>query len=127
MYFELAPAREDAPPSPRGAPRVGGFTPFSVPRTDTTTSTTVLSTLQGAHSVGEGILGYFTTAEAGALRLVCSEMREAVAGAAWFDMKTRIKGSLASWRACFPKARAANVSKRRDSPLLISRASTHSI
>ena len=77
------------------------LTPFSVPREDTTTSTTVLSTLQGAHSVGEGILGFFTMKEANALRLVCSEMREAVAGAAWFDM-ARIDGSLASWRVCFP-------------------------
>ena len=90
------------------------LTPFSVPREDTTTSTTVLSTLAGALSVGEVILGFFTMEEANALRLVCSEMREAVAGAAWFDMKTRIAGSLATWRARFPKARAANVEKRRD-------------
>ena len=75
------------------------LTPFSVPREDTTTSTTVLSTLAGAHSVGEGILGFFTTREANTLRLVCSEMREAVAGAAWYDAETRIKGNLASWRA----------------------------
>ena len=101
---------EDAPQAPVAA----GPTPFTVVRTDTTTPTTVLSTLAGAHSVGEGILGFFTMEGANALRLVCSEMREAVAGAAWFDIKTRIKGNLASWRACFPKARAANVYSRRD-------------
>jgi hypothetical protein len=59
--------------------------------------------------VGAGILGFFTMREANVLRLVCSEMREAVAGAAWLDGKTKIEGSLAAWRACFPKARTANV------------------
>ena len=88
--------------------------PFSVPRTDVTTSTTVLSTLAGAHSVGEGVLGFFTMTEANVLRLVCSEMREAVTEAGWNDEATRIEGSLAAWRACFPKARAATVNERLD-------------
>lgn len=95
--------------------------PFSVPFDDTTTSTTVLSTLQGPHSIGCGILGYFTMKEANTLRQVCTEMRSAVAETAFdqtcnlhlidgdADFDSFIRGSTESWRKCFPKARAANL------------------
>jgi hypothetical protein len=52
---------------------------------------------------------YFTTAEATRLRRVCRTARESVAECRWADKKTRIAGSIAAWRACFPAAVAANV------------------
>jgi hypothetical protein len=70
----------------------------------------VLSELYGAHSVGEGIFGFITTADATPLRLLCREMREAIAVFPWWDEKTRIPAKrLPSWRAAFPAARAAVV------------------
>jgi len=88
--------------------------PFSVPREDIITPTTVLSTLQGPHSVGEGILGFLTTREGNTLRQVNSEMHEAVSEAVWKDKKTRIAGDIAAWRKSFPHARTANMSNRSD-------------
>ena len=87
--------------------------PFALPRSETPV-TTLLSVLQGAHSAGEGIFGFFSTREANTLRLVCGEFRDAVSEARWHDETTRISGSLAAWRACFPNARAANVAGRAD-------------
>ncbi len=66
--------------------------------------------LAGAHSVGEGVLGFFDTREVRALRLVCSEFREAVAVVPWADMVTRIRGNVGGWRASFPRATKANIS-----------------
>ena len=56
----------------------------------------------------------FTTRDACALRLVSRLCCADVAAARWLDAETRITGSLAAWRACFPGARAANVMVRED-------------
>jgi hypothetical protein len=64
--------------------------------------------------LGAGVFGFLTTREARALRLVNRECLEAVAAARWHDPQTRITGSLAAWRACFPGAVAANVDGRHD-------------
>ena len=55
------------------------------------------------------LLQYFDTREACALRLVCRELQAAVAAHPWEDRGTIIKGSIGGWRACFPRARCANV------------------
>jgi hypothetical protein len=60
--------------------------------------------------VGAVLLGMFSTAEACALRLICREFLEAVRAHQWCDSATVIHGSIAAWRACFPRARAADVS-----------------
>ena len=72
------------------------------------------------------LLPLFTTAEACALRLVCREFLAAVTEQPWEDRETLIMGSIAAWRACFPRARCAYVSnadneeeeKRRDTPVV---------
>ena len=51
----------------------------------------------------------FTTMEATTLRQLCKEFKNTVAEFPWEDAKTLIRGSVASWRACFPRARWANV------------------
>ena len=56
------------------------------------------------------LLQYFDTPGACALRLVCREVQAAVAAHPWEDRKTVIKGSIGAWRACFPRARCADVS-----------------
>ena len=43
---------------------------------------------------------------------MCREFLAAVTEQPWEDSETVIMGSLAAWRACFPRARAANVSQR---------------
>ena len=48
--------------------------------------------------------------EATTLRQLCREFKSTVADFPWEDEKTVIRGSVASWRACFPRARWANVS-----------------
>jgi len=85
------------PPVPLAAPRGGPGAP---------PVTTVLSTLHGPHSVGEGGLGYLTTADARALRLVNVEFRDAVALVPWADAATVATRNLGGWRASFPRARA---------------------
>ena len=55
------------------------------------------------------LLHFFDTPGACALRLVCREFQAAVAAYPWEDMKTVILGSIGAWRACFPRARCANV------------------
>ena len=60
------------------------------------------------------LFGFLTTLDANALRLTCREARDAVTAHAWADAKTRIKGSLVSWRKCFPLAAAASVRFRYD-------------
>ena len=62
------------------------------------------------------LLPLFTTAEACALRLVCREFLAAVTEQPWEDEETVIKGSIAAWRACFPRARCANVQSGYSSP-----------
>ena len=53
------------------------------------------------------LFGFFTTDEACMLRSVCCEARDAVAAHPWEDARTKISGSLAAWRKCFPHAVAA--------------------
>ena len=55
------------------------------------------------------LLPLFTTRDACALRLVCREFLAAVTEQPWEDSETVIQGSIAAWRASFPRARAANV------------------
>ena len=74
----------------------------------------VLSVLAGAHSIGEGFLGFLTMEESNALRCVCKEFREAVMDFPWMDFVTYLGGDLKVWREAFPAARAVNVSDRRD-------------
>ena len=68
------------------------------------------------------LLPLFTTAEACALRLVCREFLAATEQP-WEDRETLIKGSIAAWRACFPRALCANVTQadwrqqRRSTPV----------
>jgi hypothetical protein len=64
--------------------------------------------------VGLELLPFFSTLEACTLRLVCREFVGAIADVRWSDTQTRIRGSLGKWRACFPRARAANVQERED-------------
>ena len=64
---------------------------------------TLLSECPGA------LLQFFDTPGACALRLVCREFQAAVAAHPWEDRETVIKGSIGGWRACFPRARCANV------------------
>jgi hypothetical protein len=59
--------------------------------------------------VGLVLLNFFNTREACVLRLVCREFVEAVRRQQWEDRETVIMGSIAAWRACFPRARCANV------------------
>ncbi len=61
--------------------------------------------------VGVVLLRMFSTREACVLRLVCREFVEAVSQQRWEDRDTVIQGSIGAWRACFPRARRANVSK----------------
>ena len=77
-------------------------------------STCAFAPPAGAHGVGAGVFGFLTTRDARALRLVSRMCCADVAAARWLDAETRITGSLAAWRACFPGARAANVEGRRD-------------
>jgi len=59
--------------------------------------------------VGFVLLPLFTTRDTCALRLVCREFLAAVREHPWEDRGTVIKGSIAAWRACFHRARSANV------------------
>jgi hypothetical protein len=61
--------------------------------------------------VGFVLLPLFSTREACALRLVCREFLAAVTEQPWEDGETAIQGSIAAWRACFPRARSANVAR----------------
>jgi len=61
------------------------------------------------------VMSFLTQAEALPLRAASRACRDAVAEHAWSDfdkagIKSCIKGSLASWRRCFPRATAANLS-----------------
>jgi hypothetical protein len=59
--------------------------------------------------VGLVLLRFFDTREACTLRLICREFTEAVGRQQWEDGDTVILGSIAAWRACFPRARCANM------------------
>lgn len=60
------------------------------------------------------LLDMFSTPEACQLRLICREFLGAVSAHCWKDSTTVIRGSIPLWRACFPRARCANV--RASSP-----------
>lgn len=70
---------------------------LTLPRGTSGTVHTVLSVLQGEHSLGKGILGFFSMKEARTLRLVCEEFREAIAETTWHDKGTRIAFSVSEW------------------------------
>ena len=89
----------------------GGAVPFCAHRADRATRKTLLSELAGAHSVGAGVLGFFSTREARALRLACEELCAAVAAAPWADAATRIARDLGAWRASFPRARGQHLGR----------------
>ena len=55
------------------------------------------------------LLQFFDTPGACGLRLVCREFQAAVAAYPWEDRGTVILGSIGGWRACFPRARCADV------------------
>jgi len=74
----------------------------------------IMSVLYAEHSRSEGIFGFLTYEDANNLRLVCKELRDEVRDFRWKDMKTRIKGSLALWRICFPFAKAANIRSQKN-------------
>ena len=70
------------------------------------TPDSVLSHCYGA------LLPMFTTKEATTLRQLCREFKSTVSDFPWEDEETVIMGSVAAWRACFPRARWANVKQR---------------
>jgi len=80
--------------------------PFRIPfagEGELFTPDSVLSHCYGA------LLPMFTTKEATTLRQLCKEFKSTVADFPWEDEETVIKGSVAAWRACFSRARWANV------------------
>ena len=74
------------------------------------TGRTLLAECPGA------LLQLFDTPQACALRLVCRELQAAVAAHPWEDRGTVILGSIGGRRACFPRARCANVRFDEDAP-----------
>jgi hypothetical protein len=82
---------------------IGGNRPYNL-----------MSILYGAHSIGEGILGFCALRDANNLRLTCKELRDEVNEFRWMDMKTRINGSLQLLRTCFPLIRGVNLTHRFD-------------
>jgi hypothetical protein len=63
--------------------------------------------------VGVVLFPFISTEDAArGLRLTCRELKQAVADFPWEDMKTVIRGSISLWRACFPRARGANMGQR---------------
>ena len=68
-------------------------------------------------AASDALLPFFSTREAAlALRLVCRELTAAVARHGWDDRKTVITGSIAAWRASFPRALTASVSMWANRP-----------
>ena len=68
------------------------------------------------------LLQFFSSHEACALRLVCREFQAAVTAYPWEDRITVILGSIGNWRACFPRARCANVNSYSDEDRVVRRA-----
>ena len=63
--------------------------------------------------VGVVLFPFISTEDAArGLRLTCRELKQAVTDFPWEDISTVIHGSIALWRACFPRARAANLGQR---------------
>ena len=91
-----------------GGPVVGGVAPLARTAMQRMTLAggeghTLLAECPGA------LLQFFDTPGACALRLVCREFQAAVAAHPWEDRETVILGSIGAWRACFQRARCANV------------------
>lgn len=76
---------------------------------------TILSVLAAEHSRAHprGLLCFFSTRDARALRLVNAEFRDCVASYAWLDLATVVH-RLAPWTASFPHARGINVGPKRE-------------
>ncbi len=68
--------------------RASSGVPLAAHRKDRDYASTILSVLDGAHSMGDGVLGFFDTREARVIRLVCAEFRDAVAVVPWADTTT---------------------------------------
>lgn len=66
----------------------------------------ILSHVSGA------LLPMFDTAEATVLRQLCKEFKDAVSEFQWEDKTTMIRGSVAAWRACFPRAKCGFLNPR---------------
>ena len=72
-------------------------------------------TLADACRVAPGlVLSFLPLNDVNSVRLTCSELRADVANNCLGELTTRITGSLTKWRACFPAAAFANVSRRPD-------------
>jgi hypothetical protein len=68
-------------------------------------------TILSPPAVQHALLSCLTTPAALPLRATCRDARAAVAGHAWEDRDTVIRGSIGAWRRCFPRALCANVSE----------------
>jgi hypothetical protein len=115
IEFPLILASRDAhshPDDPHKRGRAPSGTPFTSHRGDRDFATTLLFVPAGAHGVGEGVLGFFDTREARALRLVCAEFWEAIASAPRADERARIK-NVGRRRTFFPRARKVSISMVR--------------
>ena len=55
------------------------------------------------------LLRLLSTGDVLPLRATCKEAATAIAQHPWEDSATLIRGRLRDWRACFPRARAANL------------------
>lgn len=64
-------------------------------------------------AAGTTLLTFLTRYDATAFRATCQEARDAVADQPWAGAE-RITGSLAAWRACFPRSTNANLCWRGD-------------
>ena len=88
---------------------------FSAHRNNVDTGQTVISVLEAAHRGGEeGVFPFLSSNNFRAMRGVSTELRDAVARFPIHDVKTLVRGDLASWRKSFPKAKAINISGRGD-------------
>jgi hypothetical protein len=67
-------------------------------------------------AAGHAIFKFITTRDAAQLRACGADCRAAVAAHKWHDMRTHIRRSVAGWRACFPRATAANLSGSLSAP-----------
>jgi len=72
-----------------------------------TSDTSILSVLNGVHSIGEGFLSYLTCKDANNLRLVCREMNQAVTDFNWNENNSIViknQNNFDLWVKCFPNA-----------------------
>jgi len=66
----------------------------------------------------QGVIAQFVGMRcAGPLRLACKQLRDVVAWVAWRSTEALRGSQLRPWRACFPRATAANVSSAKDENL----------